>query len=88
VAERTGLSHAAVLEGGWGPARAGVMSKSGLEPRSTDRVLLVSLKTSDFLKFLYKAVVFLLVEVITCYSINFQSTAFRTKLSLNKIVNF
>ena len=64
MAESTGLSHAAVLEGGWGPARAGVMSKSGLEPRSTDRVLLVSLKTRDFLKFLYKAVVFLLVEVI------------------------
>lgn len=64
MAERTGLSHAAVPEGGWGPARARVMIKSGLESRSTDRVLLVSLKTREFLKFLYKAVFFLLVEVI------------------------
>ena len=41
-----------------------MVAKPGLEPRSTDRVLLVSLKTRDFLKFLYKAVVLLLVEVI------------------------
>lgn len=73
MAERTGLSHAAAPEGGWGPAQAGVMSKSGLESRSTDRALLVSLKTKDFLKFLYKAVFFLLVEVIHVSPLIFSS---------------